>query len=96
MRWHTHVFRQVLPRGLKLDVTHHVHIEYDTFSSRSLVISHKDDCPDPAITGKYILRWSENDEPRKNKRPHPKVHLGISFKHTVMQFWLLLIRDRPS
>jgi hypothetical protein len=26
------------------------------------VLEHKDDCPDAAITGKYILRWTENDD----------------------------------
>ncbi len=29
---------------------------------RNLVIEHKDDCPDASITGKYILRWTENDD----------------------------------
>jgi hypothetical protein len=27
-----------------------------------LVLEHKDDCPDAAVTGKYILRWTENDD----------------------------------
>ncbi len=36
---------------------------------RSLVIAHKDDCPDQAVSGKYVLRWSENDDikPRVRK-----------------------------
>jgi hypothetical protein len=29
---------------------------------RNLVLEHKDDCPEAAITGKYILRWTENDD----------------------------------
>lgn len=29
---------------------------------RKLVLSHKDDCPDVAVNGKYILRWNENDD----------------------------------
>ena len=27
-----------------------------------MVLEHKDDCPEAAITGKYILRWTENDD----------------------------------
>ena len=31
-------------------------------------MAHKDDCPDQAITNKYILRWSENDDIRPKIR----------------------------
>jgi F-box/leucine-rich repeat protein 10/11 len=36
---------------------------------RAIVLKHKDDCPDQAVTGKYVLRWSENDDikPRVRK-----------------------------
>ena len=29
---------------------------------RKLVMEHKGDCPEAAVTGKYILRWTENDD----------------------------------
>ena len=29
---------------------------------RRLVLEHKGDCPEAAVTGKYILRWTENDD----------------------------------
>uniref|UniRef100_A0A0K2UWL7 Uncharacterized protein n=1 Tax=Lepeophtheirus salmonis TaxID=72036 RepID=A0A0K2UWL7_LEPSM len=29
---------------------------------RALVLEHKEDCPEKAITSKYILRWTENDD----------------------------------
>ena len=35
---------------------------------RDLVVAHNDDCPDQAITGKYVLRWSENDDIRPKIR----------------------------
>ncbi len=35
---------------------------------RNIVLAHKDDCPENAVTGKYIVRWSENDEARKAKK----------------------------
>ena len=42
---------------------------------RTLVMDHRNDCPDQAITGKYILRWTENDNvdnPNKKPRKHGK------------------------
>ena len=38
-------------------------------------MDHRNDCPEQAITGKYILRWTENDNvdnPVKKPRKHPK------------------------
>ena len=29
---------------------------------RAIVLKHKDDCPKQAVTSKYLLRWSENDD----------------------------------
>ena len=29
---------------------------------RTIVLQHRDDCPDQAVTTKYILRWSENQD----------------------------------
>ena len=44
---------------------------------RTLVLSHKDDCPEKAINGKYVLRWTESDDVDGNsKRPRkslPKI-----------------------
>ena len=39
---------------------------------RSIGLAHKDDCPDQAVTGKYIVRWSENDDLRRAKKFLPK------------------------
>ena len=51
-------------RPLSVDLQH-----IPTFQDiRDLVMAHKDDCPDQAITGKYILRWSENDDIRPKIR----------------------------
>lgn len=39
------------------------------------MLDHRNDCPDQAITGKYILRWTENDNvdnPVKKPRKHSK------------------------
>ena len=39
------------------------------------MLDHRNDCPEQAITGKYILRWTENDNvdsPTKKPRKHPK------------------------
>ena len=48
-------------------------------------MAHKDDCPDQAITNKYILRWSENDDIRPKIREDERdayfantVHTGYS------------------
>ncbi len=35
---------------------------------RELVLTHKDDCPEKAVTGKYVLRWTENDDVDNLKR----------------------------
>ena len=38
-------------------------------------MDHRNDCPEQAITGKYILRWTENDNvdnPVKKPRKHTK------------------------
>ena len=44
---------------------------------RQLVLDHKDDNKDQAITGKYILRWNENDDvdhvSKKPRKHVPKV-----------------------
>ena len=40
------------------------------------MLDHRNDCPDQAITGKYILRWTEHDDvdsPTKKPRKHTKV-----------------------
>jgi F-box/leucine-rich repeat protein 10/11 len=31
-------------------------------SVRELVCAHLEDCPEMAVTGKYILRWTEDDD----------------------------------
>ena len=36
---------------------------------RTLVLEHKDDNQDMAITGKYVLRWTESDDVDNAKRP---------------------------
>ena len=39
------------------------------------MLDHRNDCPEQAITGKYILRWTENDNvdnPVKKPRKHAK------------------------
>ena len=45
-------------------------------------MAHKDDCPDQAITNKYILRWSENDDIRPKIREDER---DAYFENTV--FW---------
>ena len=45
-------------------------------------MAHKDDCPDQAITNKYILRWSENDDIRPKIREDER---DAYFANTV--FW---------
>ena len=45
---------------------------------RNLVIEHKDDCPDAAVTGKYILRWSENDNVDSVFKRARKLKEGVS------------------
>ena len=47
---------------------------------RNLVIEHKDDCPDAAVTGKYILRWSENDDVDSVFKRARKLKEGVSTK----------------
>ena len=42
---------------------------------RAIVLQHKDDCPDQAITAKYVLRWSENDD-EVNRRGTKKMSIG--------------------
>ena len=42
---------------------------------KKLVLDHKDDCPEKAITGKYVLRWTKKDNVEtdfKMKRLIPK------------------------
>eukprot|EP00088_Acartia_fossae_P065207 TRINITY_DN8037_c0_g1_i4.p1 TRINITY_DN8037_c0_g1~~TRINITY_DN8037_c0_g1_i4.p1 ORF type:complete len:643 (+),score=120.25 TRINITY_DN8037_c0_g1_i4:74-2002(+) len=42
---------------------------------RDLVMAHKDDCPEKAVTGKYVLRWTKKDNVEINfkmKRLIPK------------------------
>ena len=43
---------------------------------RTIVLQHKDDCPDQAITSKYLLRWSENDD--EDIKRSKKMSLGGS------------------
>ena len=46
---------------------------------RQLVLEHKDDCPQKAITGKYVLRWTENDDVdnmKRHRKSIPKVLSG--------------------
>jgi F-box/leucine-rich repeat protein 10/11 len=43
---------------------------------RQLVVDHKDDSPDMAVTGKYVLRWTDNDDVdlvKKSRKSIPKV-----------------------
>lgn len=40
---------------------------------RQLVLDHKDDNKDQAITGKYILRWNETDDVDHVKKPRKHV-----------------------
>lgn len=40
---------------------------------RQLVLDHKDDSKDQAITGKYILRWNESDDVDHVKKPRKHV-----------------------
>ena len=53
--------------------------KFTTFSSkdiRQLVLDHKDDNQELAVSGKYVLRWTENDDVDHVKRPRksmPKV-----------------------
>ena len=35
---------------------------------RLLVVTHKDDCPNRACNGKYVLRWNETDDVEGGKR----------------------------
>jgi len=44
-------------------------------SVREIVMTHLDDCPESAVTGKYVLRWTEDDdvdEDGKSKKIIPK------------------------
>merc|ERR1719384_1540412 len=48
---------------------------------RQLVLEHKDDNKELAITGKYVLRWNESDDVDHVKKPRkhiPKMVGGIS------------------
>ena len=40
---------------------------------RQLVLDHKDDNKELAITGKYILRWNESDDVDNIKKPRKHV-----------------------
>ncbi len=50
---------------------------------RTLVLAHKDDCPDRAITGKCILRWSEQDDFKRPKKFLAKQVMEAMTKRTV-------------
>ena len=42
---------------------------------RQLVLDHKDDSPEMAVTGKYVLRWTESDDvdhPKRSRKSFPK------------------------
>lgn len=40
---------------------------------RQLVIDHKDDNPEMAVSGKYVLRWTESDDVDHPKRPRKSI-----------------------
>ena len=54
-------------------------------------MAHKDDCPDQAITNKYILRWSENDDIRPKIREDERdaYFANILRKCSTFKFCLL-------
>ena len=48
---------------------------------RQLVLDHKDDNPEFAISGKYVLRWTENDDVdhiKRSRKSIPKMTSNVN------------------
>ena len=49
---------------------------------RDLVTAHMDDCPEKAITGRYILRWTEDDDVDEDGKSKKIIPRPGDFTHT--------------
>lgn len=52
---------------------------------RALVTEHANDCPEKAVTGKYILRWTESDDVDGGLAKRPRKHLPKLIPGTTIE-----------